>query len=157
MIKTLSAGGLGDALMVYAKLNNMGDVDHTHVMVKNTLLKPVKEFYKSQNRVFCMQIEGMELDLEDLNITIPVTVRLNESNERAEYCKWGGYCRPVEMPALYYCITDIGEDKVTFNAQLNTPKASALCNPSDKHIYKLPRDEVEITNSSNECKGNILC
>jgi hypothetical protein len=49
MLKTLSSGGLGDAAMAYAKLVKFDDeINHTHVMLNNKLLKPVADFFDSQ-------------------------------------------------------------------------------------------------------------
>lgn len=48
MNKVLSAGGLGDALMIYSKLLNLdGDIELTHAMKVPKLMPVVKEFYET--------------------------------------------------------------------------------------------------------------
>lgn len=53
MKTVLGGGGLGDAVMVYLRLDKMNldkdNVHLTHVMVKETLRESVQEFYDSQN------------------------------------------------------------------------------------------------------------
>jgi len=51
MIKAVSSGGLGDAVIILSQLRYLygNDFTLTHTMLKKTLLKSVNEFYKSQN------------------------------------------------------------------------------------------------------------